>query len=68
MHLFLRNAWMDRWSITGKYGTAESASRPITARHFTGTDACHLIIICNIFRYTNAHISLHLQGITSPYL
>jgi hypothetical protein len=36
MRLFLR---------TGKYKwTAESASQPITVRHFAGSDACHMII------------------------
>jgi hypothetical protein len=39
MRLFLRN---DRRPL--RENNADSASQPITVRHFTGSDACHIII------------------------
>jgi hypothetical protein len=41
--VFLRNGTNDRREIM----TAESASRPITVRHFTGSEACHIINYIN---------------------
>jgi hypothetical protein len=41
MRLFLRNGPPVHY---GKIMAAESASQPITSRHFTGSDACHIII------------------------
>jgi hypothetical protein len=40
MRLFLRNGPPVHY---GKIMDAESASQPITVRHFTGSDTCHII-------------------------
>jgi hypothetical protein len=41
---------MDRRSITANNGPlAENASQSITVRHFTGSDACHIINILFYF-------------------
>jgi hypothetical protein len=40
MRLFSRNGPPFHY---GEIMAAESASQPITVRHFTGSDACHII-------------------------